>query len=550
VLRRKIREILREILRKHYPEVCQLNFEVERPRKEGLGDLSTNVALLLQGRLKRPSLELAHELREKLEERADLFERVEVAGPGFINFWINPQVYRENLREILKEGPNYGKIDLGKGKRVHIEFVSANPTGPLHIGHGRGAAYGDSLARILQFAGFEVFKEYYINDRGTQMDILGASVYLRARELKGEKVAFPEDYYQGDYIYDIAKEALNLYPDLLEKEEKEAISLCRELAIKTILKDIREDLEVFRVEYDNWYSERELHERGLVPEVISLLQEKGYVYEEEGALWFRSSLFGDSKDRVIRKSSGEWTYFASDIAYHYEKFYSRGFDLGINLWGADHHGYVARLKGVLSALGIDPERLKVLLIQMVNLLEAGQLKSMSTRKAEYVELKELVREVGVDAVRFIFLSRSQDSPLDFDVELAKKQSAENPVYYVQYAHARICSVKEKAKENGYNLDEIFQADLLQLKEKEERELLKKLGEFPDLVEISALQFAPYKIVYYLIDLASAFHEYYNKFRIVGEDKALSKARLALVEGCRIVINNGLSLLGVSSPEKM
>lgn len=550
MLRRKIREILREILRKHYPEACQLNFEVERPRKEGLGDLSTNVALLLQGRLKRPSLELAHELREKLEERADLFERVEVAGPGFINFWINPQVYRENLREILKEGPNYGKIDLGKGKRVHIEFVSANPTGPLHIGHGRGAAYGDSLARILQFAGFEVFKEYYINDRGTQMDILGASVYLRARELKGEKVAFPEDYYQGDYIYDIAKEALNLYPDLLEKEEKEAISLCRELAIKTILKDIREDLEVFRVEYDNWYSERELHERGLVPEVISLLQEKGYVYEEEGALWFRSSLFGDSKDRVIRKSSGEWTYFASDIAYHYEKFYSRGFDLGINLWGADHHGYVARLKGVLSALGIDPERLKVLLIQMVNLLEAGQLKSMSTRKAEYVELKELVREVGVDAVRFIFLSRSQDSPLDFDVELAKKQSAENPVYYVQYAHARICSVKEKAKENGYNLDEIFQADLLQLKEKEEKELLKKLGEFPDLVEISALQFAPYKIVYYLIDLASAFHEYYNKFRIVGEDKALSKARLALVEGCRIVINNGLSLLGVSSPEKM
>lgn len=550
MLRRKIREILREILRKHYPEVWQLTFEVERPRKEGLGDLSTNVALLLQGRLKRPSLELAHELREKLEERADLFERVEVAGPGFINFWINPQVYRENLREILKEGPNYGKIDLGKGKRVHIEFVSANPTGPLHIGHGRGAAYGDSLARILQFAGFEVFKEYYINDRGTQMDILGASVYLRARELKGEKVAFPEDYYQGDYIYDIAKEALNLYPDLLEKEEKEAISLCRELAIKTILKDIREDLEVFRVEYDNWYSERELHERGLVPEVISLLQEKGYVYEEEGALWFRSSLFGDSKDRVIRKSSGEWTYFASDIAYHYEKFYSRGFDLGINLWGADHHGYVARLKGVLSALGIDPERLKVLLIQMVNLLEAGQLKSMSTRKAEYVELKELVREVGVDAVRFIFLSRSQDSPLDFDVELAKKQSAENPVYYVQYAHARICSVKEKAKENGYNLDEIFQADLLQLKEKEEKELLKKLGEFPDLVEISALQFAPYKIVYYLIDLASAFHEYYNKFRIVGEDKALSKARLALVEGCRIVINNGLSLLGVSSPEKM
>ncbi|BAU22718.1 arginyl-tRNA synthetase [Caldimicrobium thiodismutans] len=550
MIKRKIRERLKETLKELNLIEKDIPFEVERPKREDLGDFSTNLALVLQGVLKAKPREIAERIIEKLRLEGDLFEKIEIAGPGFINFWINPEFLRKNLLQILKEKDNYGALNIGKGQRIHIEFVSANPTGPLHIGHGRGAAYGDALARILKFAGFNVHTEYYINDRGTQMNILGASVYLRAKELTGEKVPFPEDYYQGDYIYDIAKEALKLYPDLMQKAESEAIELCRELAIKSILEDIRLDLKNFRVEYDHWYSERDLYKKSLVEEVLSLLIDKGYLYEAEGALWFKSTLFGDEKDRVVRKSSGEWTYFASDISYHYEKFIKRGFDLAIDLWGADHHGYVQRLKGVLKALGIDPERLKVLLIQMVNLLEGGELKSMSTRKAEYIELKELVREVGVDAVRFIFLSRSQDSPLDFDVELAKKQSQENPVYYVQYAHARICSIKEKAKSEGFPLDELYEAKLFLLSEKESLDLMKKLAEFSDVVEISALQFAPYKIVYYLLELAGLFHEYYNKYRVVGEEKEISLARLALTEGCRIIIQRGLTLLGVNSPEKM
>jgi arginyl-tRNA synthetase len=549
VIKRRIKSLLKSILKSKYTQYSDLNFEIEKPRRADLGDFSTNLALILQGKIGIKPRELAENLVEELKIEP-LFKKIEIAGPGFINFWINPEVYRENLKEILKEGERYGAIDLGQGKRVHIEFVSANPTGPLHIGHGRGAAYGDALARILKFSGFEVFKEYYINDRGTQMNILGASVYLRAKELSGEKIFFPTDYYQGDYIRDIAKEALRLYPDLLERSEEEAISLCRELAIKIILEDIKSDLENFRVFYDNWYSERALYEKGLLNEVLEVLREKGDLYEMDGALWFKSSLYGDEKDRVIRKASGEWTYFASDIAYHYEKFVKRGFDLAINLWGADHHGYVARLKGALKAFGIEENKLQVLLIQMVNLIEDGKLKSMSTRKGEYVELKELVREVGVDAVRFIFLSRSHDSPLEFDVELAKKQSMENPVYYVQYAHARICSLKEKAKERGLKIEEILEADLSKLGEDEEIEILKRLSEFSDVVEMSALGLSPYKIVYYLLDLAASFHEYYNKYKIISEDKELSFARLALSEGCRIVIKNGLDLLGVNSPEKM
>ncbi|MCX7613212.1 MAG: arginine--tRNA ligase [Caldimicrobium sp.] len=550
MIRRRIREIIDRSIQKSYPEIDKINFEVEKPKREDFGDLSTNVALVLQGVLKENPRKIAEDLSNQLKEERALFERVEIAGPGFINFWLRNSLLFETLKEALKDGDSFGKVDIGGGKKVLIEFVSANPTGPLHIGHGRGAAYGDALARIFKFAGYEVNKEYYINDRGTQMDILGASVYLRAKELVGERISFPEDYYQGDYIYEIAKVALRLFEDLLKKGEREAIALCRELAIKIILEDIKNDLKNFRVEFDQWYSEKGLYESGLVEEVIEELKKRGLVYESEGALWFKSSLFGDEKDRVIKKSSNDWTYFASDIAYHYEKFFKRGYDLAINLWGADHHGYVARLKGVLKAMDIPSEKLVILLIQMVNLLEGGELKSMSTRKAEYVELKELVREVGVDAVRFIFLSRSQDSPLDFDVELAKKHSAENPVYYVQYAHARICSLKEKAEAVGYDLEEIHRADLTLLREKEELALLKRIAEFSDHVELAATQFAPYKITYFLLDLAGIFHEYYNKFRILGEDKDLSLARLALSEGCRIVINNGLNLLGVSSPNRM
>ncbi|MFN3505586.1 MAG: arginine--tRNA ligase [Caldimicrobium sp.] len=549
MIRRKIKEKLYEILKEVYKVSEEIIFEVEKPKQKTYGDYSTNLALVLKGKLKEDAKEIAQKIVHKLSSDP-FFTKMEIAGPGFINFWINPEVYIENLRNILREDENYGNLEIGKGKRVIIEFVSANPTGPLHIGHGRGAAYGDALARIFKKAGFEVLKEYYINDRGTQMDILGASVYLRAKELSGYPINFPDDYYQGAYIYDIAREALMLYPDLLRKDEKVAINICRNIAIETILNGIKEDLERFRVYYDNWYSENSLYEKGLVNECINKLKEKDLIYEKDRALWFKSSLFGDEKDRVIRKATGEWTYFASDISYHYEKFVKRGFNLAVNLWGADHHGYVARLKGAVEALNIDPKNLKIILIQMVNLIDAGRIKSMSTRKAEYVELRELVNEVGVDAVRFIFLSRSADSPLDFDVELAKKQTQENPVYYVQYAHARICSVMEKAQIKGLDINKIREADLSLLQEKEEIEILKKLSEFPDEVEMAVNQLAPYKIIYYLLDLAGLFHEYYNKFRIITEDKPLSLARLSLSRGCQILLKEGLNLLGIDSPNKM
>jgi len=550
VIRKKIKELIEETIKEFWGEIIELVFEIERPKKEVYGDYATNVALVLKNKLNLTPMEIAEKLAEKFREKTDLFSKIDVVFPGFINFWISPKYYIENLKKILNLKEKYGTLDIGKGKKILVEFVSANPTGPLHIGHGRGAAYGDSLARILNFAGYQVTKEYYINDKGTQMDILGESVYLRAKELSGEKINFPENYYKGKYIYEIAKEALKLYPNLLSMEEKKAIEICRELAIKLILEDIKKDLEKFRVFYDNWYSERSLYEGGKVEKVLSILKGKGLLYEKDGALWFKSTLFGDEKDRVVIRSNGETTYFTGDIAYHYEKFMERKFDIAINIWGADHHGYVNRLKAALKAFEIEEEKLKVILIQMVNLIEGGEKKSMSTREGEFLELKELLKEVGVDATRFIFLSRSADSPLDFDVELAKTQSQENPVYYVQYAHARICSIFEKAKESGIN--EIFwdNIDFGKLKEKEELELLKKFEEFQEVIESAVESLAPYKITYYLLELAKQFHEYYSKYRILTEDLSLTYARLGLCSACKIILKNGLELLGVSALKKM
>ena len=548
MIKRVIRSKVKEILESLYPEHKDTFFEVEVPKNEAFGDYSTNVALVLKGKVGKPPREIAQSFVERFNQEEN-FSKLEIAGPGFINFWIAEDFYRKNLKDLLEKGDDFFKLDLGRGQKVLVEFVSANPTGPLHIGHGRGAAYGDSIARILSQTGFSVVKEYYINDQGTQMHILGKSVYLRARELVGEKIEFPEDGYQGAYIYDIAKLALERYPNLLSVSEDEAIALCRDLAVEVILEDIKKDLENFRVRFDSWYSERSLFERGVVARVLRLLEEKGLIYEKDSALWFRAKDFGDEKDRVLRKSTGDYTYFASDIAYHYEKFFERGFDLCINLWGADHHGYVPRLKSAMKALGVPEEKLRVILIQMVNLLEGTELKSMSTRRGEFVELKELISEVGTDAVRFIFLSRSSDSPLDFDVELTKKQSQENPVYYVQYAHARICSVFAKAEEKGIKLN-FLEANLTLLQEKEELKLLKLIDSFDDVLESSALQLAPYKITYYLLDLASAFHDYYTKYRIIQDDTKLMQARLALCEGVRRVLRLGLDLLGVSAPEKM
>ena len=539
---------IREEILKHLPE--DLPVKVEAPPREELGDYATNAALVAAGRLKRPPRELARELAEKLARCEDLFSRVEVAGPGFINFWVAPAYWQGVVKRVLARGEEYGRSDLGKGQRVQVEFVSANPTGPLHIGHGRGAAVGDTLARILSFAGFEVVKEYYINDRGRQMEILGRSVWLRAREIAGEKIDFPEDHYRGDYIRDLARELLARRPDLLELPEEEALEVCREFALREILSGIRRDLEDFGVTYDVWYSERELYEKGEVEEALAALAEAGHLYEKEGALWFRASEFGDEKDRVVRRSTGEPTYFASDIAYHREKFLKRGFDLVVDVWGADHHGYVPRLKAVLSALGLDPERLKVLLIQMVNLIEGGKLKSMSTRAGEFVTLRELLEEVGRDAVRFTFLTRKCDAPLDFDVELVKSQSSENPVYYVQYAHARLASVFRKAEEVGLLPPSLEEIPAHRLDTAEDFRLLKLLDAFPRVIEEAAVSLEPHRVTYFLLDLATALHDYYTKHRFVSEDEELSRARLALARAVKQVLARGLNLLGVSAPERM
>lgn len=550
MIKKKIKELIEKAIKELWEEIEGLNFEIEKPKKEIYGDYSTNIALILKNKLNLPSLEIGKKIASKLRDNTFIFSKIEVVSPGFINFWISIDYYLENLKKILEIKENYGRINLGQGKRVLIEFVSANPTGPLHIGHGRGAAYGDSLARILDFTGYKVFKEYYINDKGTQMNILGESVYLRVKELLGEKIHFPEGYYKGKYIYEIAKEAIKLYPNLLSLEKEEAIRLCKELAVKLILEDIKKDLENFRVFYDNWYSESDLYKNGKVEKVLQILKEKNLLYEKEKALWFKSTLFGDEKDRVVIRSNGETTYFTGDIAYHHEKFIERNFDIAINIWGADHHGYIDRLKAVLQAFEIDPEKLKVILIQMVNLIEGGAKKSMSTREGEFVELKELVSEVGVDAARFIFLSRSPDTPLDFDIELAKSRSQENPVYYVQYAHARICSIFEKAKEKGIDKISLENIDLKVLKEKEEIELLKKFEEFNEVIESASTYLAPYKITYYLLELAKQFHEYYSKYRILTNDLTLTYARLGLCLACKTILKIGLYLLGVSAPQKM
>lgn len=550
MIKRIIKTLIKDKIKTLFGDLGEFEFEIEKPKKEVFGDYATNVAFILKDKIRLSPLQIAERLVKELEKEREIFEKVEFVKPGFINFWISHNYYLNNLKTAIKLEDDYGKIDLGKGRKILIEFVSANPTGPLHIGHGRGAAYGDAIARILEFTGYKVIREYYINDKGTQMEVLGASVYLRAKELKGEHIDFPEDHYQGAYIYEIAKEVLKKYPDLLIFDEKKALEICKDFAIKMILEDIKNDLKAFRVSFDSWYSEKSLYERKKVEAVIDILREKGFIYEKDGAIWFKASFFGDEKDRVLVRSNGEYTYFAGDIAYHYEKFKERGFELGINIWGADHHGYVNRLKAALKALEIDPQILTVILIQMVNLVEDGEIKSMSTRQGEFVELKELINKVGVDAARFIFLSRSADAPLDFDVELAKKESQDNPVYYVQYAHARICSIFEKAKQQGIKEIDWGKVNFSLLKTKEEIDLMKKIEEFKENVELASLFYAPYKITHFLIELAKEFHEYYTKYRVLSEDIELSLARLGLCLGCKIVIKNGLNLLGVSSPEKM
>ena len=528
----------------------EFEIQLEVPRLDAHGDFATNVALNLAKPNRSSPRELASAFVDELADGDGLFANVEVAGPGFINMVISPSAWRQVLGEIHSSDHSYGHSNLGKGRSVQVEFVSANPTGPLHVGHGRGAAIGDALASILEATGHRVEREYYINDYGTQMEILGRSVFLRYQELAGREVEFPETCYQGDYIRALAHDMSDTHGDsYIDTSEEEAIPVFGDFASKRILESIRADLEHFGVHFDVWYSERSLYESGAVDRVIERLDKSGHIYRKDGASWFRSTPLGDEKDRVVVRANDMTTYFASDLAYHHDK-YQRGFDLVIDLWGADHHGYVSRMHSGVMALGKRREDLELLLVQLVNLLRKGKQVAMSTRAGEFVTLGDVINEVGRDAARFIFLTRRSDSPLDFDLELAKEKSLDNPVYYVQYAHARICSVMKVAEERQleFNDQTKLQLDLLELPE--EIGLIKQLSIYPEVVESSARFLEPHRIPYYLTQLASAFHSYYKHHRIIQDDMDLARARFQLAKAVRIVIRNGLGLLGVSAPEKM
>ncbi|MFV0421211.1 arginine--tRNA ligase [Oleidesulfovibrio sp.] len=525
-------------------------FTIEPPKDKKFGDLAVNIAMVLAKPAKMPPREIAGRIAEHLSGNPDI-SGVEIAGPGFINVTYAPEFWHKTVPAVEEAKDSFGGVNVGNGRKVQVEYVSANPTGPLHIGHGRGAAVGDSLARMLRFTGFEVSTEYYINDAGRQMLLLGDSVYYRAKQIKGMDVAEPEDYYRGDYIHDIAQEVLDMTPDLLEKPEEEGRAICQKYAVDTIMAGIKQDLENFSVEHQVWFSEKSLVETGAVDKTFDRLRKAGLAYEEDGALWFRTTDFGDDKNRVLKKSNGYLTYFASDIAYHDNK-YDRGFDLCVDIWGADHHGYVPRMRAAVAALGKPADSFDVILVQLVNLLRNGEQIAMSTRAGEFETLADVVKEVGADAARFMFLSRKSDSSLDFDLELVKQRSMDNPVYYVQYAHARICSVMRKAAERGITLPDATDIPVLApLANADEIDMLRLLDRFEDTMETAAGSLSVHHISYYLQDLASALHRFYaNNPVLNAPDESVLVARLALLRAVAQVLRNGLKLLGVSAPDAM
>jgi arginyl-tRNA synthetase len=531
-----------------YAEFSEI--EVEVPKIQSHGDFSTNIAMVAASIQKMPPRKIAEAIIKYIKDPDRILAKTEIAGPGFINFFLNTSSWHPVLRRIHQEDIVYGASDIGNGKRIQVEFVSSNPTGPLHVGHGRGAAVGDSIANILRFCGYDVQKEYYINDSGRQINTLGKSVYLRYKELMGKNIQFPDECYQGDYIRDYAKEIIELKEKtLLDQDEEQSIFFCARFAAERIIEDIRKDLLDFGIEFDNWFSEQSLYDTGKVSTVIEDFKGKNTIYEKDGALWFKTTNFGDEKDRVVVRKNGQTTYFASDIAYHMDKF-ERGFYRVIDVWGADHHGYIPRVTGAIEASGVNRDRFDVILVQLVNLLREKEPVAMSTRAGEFVTLNEVVKEVGRDAARFIFLTRHYESPLDFDLELAKKKTNDNPVFYVQYVHARISSILRKSRERGLNELDWDEAAVAMLKEPEEINLIKAMTRYPEVIEDSANYMEPHRITFYLMDLASSFHAYYNKHRVLSDDSLLSKGRLYLVLAVRKVIRNGLSLLGVSAPERM
>ena len=529
----------------NYPQVL-----IEVPKRESHGDFSTSFAMMSAAIQKKPPRKIAEVILAEIEDPDGILADIQIAGPGFINFYIKPSAWQPVLLKIHTEDFRYGASSIGKGQKVQVEFVSANPTGPLHVGHGRGAAVGDSLASVLAFCGFDVEREYYINDSGRQIHTLGRSVYLRLQDLHGRQVSFPDDCYQGDYIIDLARKIdSEKGKSILMLSEDEAIQNCAQFAADKILSGIRADLENFGIVFDCWYSEQSLYDDGKVDRMIDDLISQDLVYRKDDALWFRTTSFGDEKDRVVVRKNGQTTYFASDIAYHYDK-YSRGFERVIDIWGADHHGYIARMKAAIEATGQNHNRFDAILVRLVNLLRGGEPVAMSTRAGEFVTLGDVIEEVGRDAARFIFLTRHSDSPLDFDLELAKQKTNDNPVYYVQYVHARITSIILKNTEMGMPPVTYDPVAVSKLTAKEEIGLMKRLDHFPDVVLHSAEEMAPHRIAYYLIDLAAAFHAYYNKHRVLTDDPIMAQGRLYLVAAIKKVIRNGLTLLGVSFPERM
>jgi len=519
---------------------------LERPKLEQYGDFATNIAMLIAKKLGKNPREIAKDIVANLEIEPEFIEKVEIAGPGFINFKLSPSFYIERIKEILNQGENFGRLKIGEGKRANVEFVSANPTGPLTVGHGRNAVLGDTIANILEWVGYEVIREYYFNNAGRQMRILADSVRLRYLELLGEKIDYPQDYYQGDYIKDIAKMLIDEYGDKLK--DGADLKIFKEKAEKVIFDDIKKTLKRLGIEFDVYYNEDWLYEKKIW-EVVDELRKRGYIYEKDGAVWFKATTAGGDQDKVLVKSTGEPTYRLPDIAYHIEKF-KRGFDLIVDIFGADHIAEYPDVLRALEVLGYDVSKVKVLIYQFVTIVRDGEVVKMSTRRANYITLDELIDEVGPDVVRFFFLNRSRDAHLNFDLNLAKKQSEENPVYYLQYAHARIASILRFASEMGVEIGDIDKVDFKLIKEEEEVKLAKLLSEFPDVVGSAYYSFEPLKLINYLNEVAETFHYFYHKHRVVGSDLDLTRARLALCLATKIVLANGFKILGISAPERM
>lgn len=568
-------QLLQSALASVAPDHTVATFQLDRPKDPTHGDFASNLALQLAKPLRRNPRELANLLVAELP-KSDLVSKVDIAGAGFINFHLAKGTKTAIIRKILNQGGQFGRIDQGEGLKVQVEFVSANPTGPLHVGHGRGAAYGASLSDVLDFAGYDVTREYYINDAGRQMDILATSTWLRYLALNNVVVPFPPNGYQGDYVVDMAKEifaghagrfvrggaedVLLNAPDVVTDKEAHLDALIwnakrllgedyawiHSFVLDEQLGDCREDLAEFGVRFDKWFSEKSLFDTGLVAKYVAELDKRGHLYEQNGAKWFRSTAFGDEKDRVVQRDNGIFTYFASDIAYHANKL-ERGFERIIDIWGADHHGYIPRVKGALLALGLPADKLDVTLVQFAVLYRGGEKASMSTRSGDFVTLRELRREVGNDACRFFYVLRKSDQHLDFDLDLAKSQSNENPVYYIQYAHARVCSVLSQW--DG-DLAELANADFSVLESEREAQLCNRLAQFPEVIGSAAQDYAPHQIAFYLKDLSSDFHTWYNAERMLVEDEVLKCARLALAASIKQVLVTGLRLLGVSAPDKM